>query len=90
MSDRMNRSAVYRVIDGERKYQDQKWGGPTHDQQHSIPEWLIYMRDYIEEAMHACSRLPDEEAMPLALDNIRKVTAMGVACMEIHGAPERK
>lgn len=79
------RQEVYEALDTERTYQGKRWG----DANHSITEFLVYMQDYVAEALHKCSRLPDEEANPQALDSIRKVAALGVAAMEQHGAPKR-
>lgn len=84
-----SRQEVFEVIEGERDYQDAVWG-PHHDREHSITEFLVYMRDYVEQALHDCTRLADEIADPKALDAVRKVAALGVACMEVHGAPKRK
>lgn len=83
------REKVYEALDSERSYQERLWG-PAHDRGHSITEFLVYMRDYVEEALHTLSRESDASANPKALDSVRKVTALGVACMEVHGAPKRK
>jgi hypothetical protein len=81
----MKREDVYKLIDGERDYQDKKWcsGLTESDGIHtSACDWLVYMHDYIQEAMHFVSRNGDPEARDFAMENIRKVTAMGVAAME--------
>lgn len=80
------RREVYEVIDGEREYQEQKWEG----HEHTPTEWLVYMQDYITEALHFVSRNPDPTANEFALHNIRKVTALGVACMEQRGVRYRE
>ena len=80
------RDEVIAVINGERDYQQAKWG----DAPHSPLEFLVYMRDYIEEAMHLCSRNSDALIGDQVLGSIRKVTTLGVACMEQHGAPARR
>lgn len=86
-----DRKDVYAAIDTERDYQDRKWnpGTTSTGGQHSVTEFLVYMRDYVDEALHHVSRNPDPGASAVALDGIRKVTALGVACMEQHGAPRR-
>jgi hypothetical protein len=81
-----SRAEVYAAIDSERDYQEQKWPGNFH----SPVEFLVYMQDYLTEAMRVASRQPDEVAIPRVLESIRKITAMGVACMEQHGAPKRE
>lgn len=82
---RGKRLSVYLRIDEERLYQEARHGG----HQHSVTEWLVYMRDYIEEALHTMSRHADPVASTRAMHNVRKATALGVACMEQHGAPSR-
>jgi hypothetical protein len=79
----IDRKKIFEVINEERDYQDEKWG--PNGTEHSICEFLVYIRDYVEEALHICSREYDTKA----LDAVRKVTALGVVCMEKHGAPRR-
>lgn len=85
------RAEVYKVIDGERAYQDSKWNESTCESAgvHNPTEWLVYMENYLLEAKHIVSRESDQTAFPKALANIRKIAAMAVACMEQNGAPER-
>lgn len=84
------RSLVYAALDGERDYQDEKWGPTGTHGIHSVTEFLVYIQDYTNEALHVESREEDEAANVKALDIMRKITALGVACMEQHGAPSRK
>jgi hypothetical protein len=84
------RNLVYAAIDGERDYQDERWGPTGTHGIHSITEFLVYIQDYTNEALHVESREEDEAANVKALDIVRKITALGVACMEQHGAPARK
>lgn len=85
------RDEVYNAIDTERDYQDNKWNSETTTSggQHSLEEWLVYMDDYLREAKSQLSRNVKQIGDPLALDTVRKITAMGVCCMEQHGAPYR-
>jgi len=78
------RSQVYELIDGERDYQDKKWNAETTETsgKHSPAEWLVYMQDYLTEAFNLAARNADPEASNLVMDNIRKITAMGVHAME--------
>jgi hypothetical protein len=84
------RTEVYAALDSERDYQDQKWGIPEDPSFPTVTEFLTYMRDYTEEALHILSREPVPEADQTALHNVRKVGALAVACMEQHGAPKRE
>jgi hypothetical protein len=91
-----DRSEVYAALDSERAYQDQRWtasntkGSPDQKRQHSIEEWITYMEDYLSDAKHILSREEYPACDERAVQIMRKVTAMGVACMENHGAPRRE
>lgn len=82
------RSEVYEAIDTEREYQDKKWG-TDENHYHSLAEWLVYIENYVNEAKHIATRLPEPLSSQKVLDIMRKVTAMGVCAMEQHGAPKR-
>lgn len=82
----MNRSDVYACIDGERDYQDRKWGSPQQRPK-QVGAWLTLMRALLTRAE---SEWAVSDGDTEALEQIRKVTAVGVACMEQHGAVERK
>lgn len=86
------RADVYRSIDTERDYQDAKGranGGTPH--KHELESYVIYMEDYLAELRNQLSRIWVLDGKPpaVALDTLRKVTALGVAAMEQHGAPQR-
>jgi len=85
------RAEVYEAIDSERRYQDMRWNASTTTTEgnHNVTEFLVYMRDYVEEALHYLSRNADPEATKFALNSVRKVATLGVACMEQNGAPQR-
>ena len=83
------RKLVYAMLDGERDYQDLLWGSTFTEGQHSAGEYLVYIQDYLTEAMHQATRAPEPESTQNVLHTIRKITAMGVACMEQNGAPPR-
>jgi hypothetical protein len=87
---------VRRLIDGERKYQQGKWGtvaqasGKPLFQSADGPEgchepgaFLCYMQHYHGEAVRLASTVQGTEA---ARDTLRKVVALGVACLEQHAA----
>jgi len=85
------RAQVYEAINSERTYQDMRWNEETTETggKHSVTEWLVYARDYIEEALHFLSRDPDPQATRKAKHWVRKIAAICVACMEQNGAPMR-
>jgi hypothetical protein len=89
----MKREDVYKLIDGERSYQNIRWINDhtisgTHE--HTPEEWIVYMEDYLAEAKHILSRNEAPACYPAAMAIIRKVTAMGVAAMEQNSTPERE
>lgn len=85
------RTTVFAAIDSERAYQ-KKWEDPSMTDsggKHSVTEFLVYIRDYTEEALHFLSREPDPICEPKALHSLRKIAALAVAAMEQWGAPLR-
>jgi hypothetical protein len=82
---------VVGALASERAYQDERWNPATTTSggYHEIGAWLTFMRSYLREAEEQISRGAEPEASGEALHTIRKITAMGVACMEQHGAPHR-
>lgn len=87
---KMERREVYKRLDGERDYQDEKWGtrreaDGTPDEEKPVAEWINYMEFHLAKAKEKVYYLKTEEA----LAEVRKVTALGVRAMEIHGCPPR-
>ena len=82
----MNRETVYALIDGERDPPDRKWGD-IEDHPHELGSWILIMESLLEDARKAYQCANGDRK---ALDEIRKVVAVGVACMEQHGAPRRQ
>lgn len=87
----MQRSQVYELIDGERDYQDLHWGDSLSSNrpgngERTIDEWALYIYGYAHKLMVAAATITDPNEK-LAI--VRKVAALGVICMEQHGAPPR-
>lgn len=86
------RAKVYLAIQGERDYQDSlgpdRVSVPRH--KHEICEEIVMMRQYLNKAEQEWTSNPGKIGDEKTLHQIRKVTAMGVRCLENHGAPERK
>jgi len=93
MSNKLTRPEVYILINGEREYQDFRWGSPRSCRerlhQHSPQEWLSYIQDYTNEALHIGVREEDSVAEEKQMAIIRKIGGMAVAAMEQLGAPAR-
>lgn len=73
-------------VHAERVFQNRKWG-TIHQHPHEVGGYLTLMRKLLTEAEFAWSSQRGDEG---ALDEVRKVVAVGVACMEQHGAVPRK
>ena len=88
-----NRAQVFGAINSERAYQDARVAeahdDPAEQGQKKLEQFALYMQDYLNEAIHQMSRTWGPWAYEQALHTIRKVTALGVAAMEVHGAPQR-
>lgn len=88
------RAKVYVAIDTEREYQEKIWSnsdkasGATN-----VSSFLTWMRSYLRKAedLASCNdETPGSEGCDKIMDVVRKVVALGVACGEINGMPERK
>lgn len=89
-----SRKQVYAAIDEERDYQDSIWNESTTPTKgiHETAAFILYMDEYLTRAKRLSSMLPQGEVDSFGekdLDFVRKVTALGVACMEQNGAPQR-
>ena len=82
-----SRAEVYSAIDGEREYQDDRWNVDTTitGGLHTVTEFVLFMEYYLTEARRHLSTQGEPTASQNGLDFVRKVTALGVACMEQNG-----
>ena len=88
----VTRAEVYAALDSERSYQNVRWNRDTTETggiHENLADWILYMQDYLIEAVHQLSRNGEPGATQMALNTVRKVTALGVAAMEQLGAPRR-
>ena len=88
---KMEREHVYKRIDAERKYQDLRWNsalreGDVPDEEKPVAEWLNYIEYHLSKAKDCNYHLRKDDA----LEELRKVAALAVRAMEIHGCPERR
>jgi len=81
----MTREKVYAAIDSERAFQDRKWG-TIEQHPHEVGGWLTLMRKLLADAERAWA---ENSSDTLALWEIRKVLAVGTACLEQHGVDNR-
>jgi len=89
---KLTRQEVFNIIDGEREYQDSRWNEHTTASggKHSPEEWLVYIQDYLTEAIHIASRQANPEAQEKVMEHIRKIGSMCVAAMEQNGLRPRQ
>lgn len=88
----MPRDQVYERINQERDYQEAcraacGWE-PVGPETKPPESFLLYMRQYLDQAEKACLWSASKSRQDV-LAAIRKVTALGVACLELHGCPLR-
>lgn len=79
------KQAVFNALSDERVFQDRKWGAPDKHP-HEVGGYLTIMRKLLGDAETAWSTKRGDAG---ALDELRKVCAVGVACMEQHGIVAR-
>jgi len=87
---KMERKEIYNRIDGERDYQDSTWSvrrrlDGTPDEEKPVAEWVNYIEYHVSKAKERIYHLDTEGAT----HELRKVAALAVRAMEIHGCPER-
>jgi len=80
----MNREVASAIHD-ERVFQNRKWG-TVSEHPHEVGGWLTIMRKLLADADAAWASSRGDEG---ALDELRKVVAVGIACMEQHGPVTR-
>lgn len=77
----MERSEVFKAISSERDYQDRRWG-TIDEHPHEVGAWIALLQKKIGDALIAWASSNGDVK---ALDKIRKVAALAVACGEQHG-----
>ena len=83
------RLEVFQVISEERVHQDKKWGSlddRARNGNHSVGEWLLVLEEQVRRAKEKWYA-GDSAGV---LSEVRQVAAVGVACMEQHGAVGRE
>lgn len=90
-NNKATRGEVFDAVDEERDYQDSRWTPETTTSggRHSIGEWVVFIDDYLRQVKTELSRNSEPQASAMALDTMRKITALGVACMEQNGVVYR-
>ena len=85
----MDRPDVYKLIDGERDYQDTNRpciNKGIEDKEHSVGDWLLFIERHLTAGKNRHYELNDNAAM----GQIRRMAALCVAAMENKDTPSRK
>ena len=96
---KLTRLQVFKKLNHERQYQQERWKDHIDDNvvvtvltekdtvvpepAHEVGAWISFMETYLQEARNLNAKGED------ALLKIRCVAALGVACLEQHGCPDR-
>ena len=88
LKNRVPRTEVYRVIDTERDHQESLPSNRSEDPKRTrmVAEYLTMLDYYVSHAQETWTMRSGNE---LVLDDMRKIAALAVRCMEEWGAPER-
>lgn len=81
----MKRTEVYDIIESERLYQEEyvrKDPSRCDGQKRTVCDYLVLLDHYTRKAQDTWVERPGYEN---ALDEVRKVAALAVACLESHG-----
>ena len=84
-----SRKEVYKAIDSEREYQE-SFVLPERQyyQTHTLGEFILMLNQYASQARRMWTHHSDV-GPPESLQEVRKIAAIAVRCMEQHGAPHR-
>lgn len=85
------------AVQSELDYQDSLWGGNLSGRRplpadlpkgfRTADEWVLYIRQYAEQAAALATRTDDPQQV---MHMLRKITTMGFRAMRQHGAPRRE
>lgn len=84
----LSRKDVFSIVDEERIFQDKMRPSTHHEGNASVPAHLLLMQEYLQRAITSWTNYRGM-AVVEALDEIRKVAALAVRCMEQNGAVRR-
>ena len=82
----MERSQVYKLIDSERDYQDNKWPDIINLPVKGVSEFVVMLNHYITVLNAEWTTNAGDTA---ALEVIRKIAGITVNCMEKHETKPR-
>ena len=78
-------SEVCDVVEGERAYQELRWGPFESHGKHEVASFVTFLSYHLEQAT-MCAATGERDV----LDQVRKIAGLAIACLEQHGAPARE
>jgi hypothetical protein len=86
--NKLNTEEVIDIIEDEIDYGNEIWEASS-DSEHTPTEWVLYMEHYMNDMKRILSTQANPTADRNAMDQMRKVLAMGVRCAVQNGMPYR-
>lgn len=69
----------------ERRHQDDRWGGPLHDDTHDAKDWSRFMQDYLDRVKsNAVHEYQNKERIQ------RDLIKIAALCLATYGSLERR
>jgi len=89
--NKLTKQEAYQVIDTERDYQEKLWNN-LNKEINNPSSFILWVEEYLSKARTLASTKDERvgtEGNKEIMDVLRKVTALGVACIEINRALKR-
>ena len=86
----MSRVQLFLEIQNERLAQDAKWGGPAHDDQHSVADWFDFITDHAMPAVGRNDRVQLVRIAALAVAALESLDRQSNAASEKTGKGEEQ
>lgn len=74
---------VIEDVKAERERQDERWGGPEHDDRHDVSDWCHFIQRQIMDVQYNDTKANDDETYDAVVrKNFIKIAALAVAAVE--------
>ena len=82
------RDNIFNEIDNERESQDKQWGGPDHDDEHDVLDWIYFIERQMKQARlvvyNSYDPKQDEPDMNVYRKKLVNAAALAIAAIEAH------
>lgn len=85
----ISRTEIFKILEEERDFQDKMRPSTHHEGNASIPAHLLLIQEYLHRAISSWTNYRGMAEVE-ALDELRKVAALAIRCMEQNGAVRRE